>query len=157
MFNNNNPAALRKSAAKKILNSEFFDYVMIAIGMMAYGMGWTLFLLPNDITTGGVAGISSLLYWGAGVPVTVSYFGVNALLLLGTLKVLGFRFCLKTIYAVGVLTLFLSFLTNLGNEMHLLQDQPFMASNIMYKKMYIYFGNYQEICNFASNLKTDKS
>lgn len=29
--------------------------------------------------------------------------------------------------------------------------------NIMYKKMYLNFGNYQEICNFASNLKTDKS
>ena len=98
--------------------------------MMSYGMGWTLFLLSNDITTGGVAGISSLLYWGLGVPVQVSYFAVNAFLLLGALKVLGFRFCLKTIYAVGILTLFLSFFTELGNQMHLLQDQPFMASII---------------------------
>ena len=130
MANDTKSTAKKNSTAKKILNSEFFDYVMIAIGMMAYGMGWTLFLLPNDITTGGVAGISSLLYWGMGVPVQVSYFGVNALLLLGALRVLGFRFCLKTIYAVGILTLFLSFLTNLGNEMHLLKDQPFMASII---------------------------
>lgn len=130
MANDTKSTAKKNSTAKKILNSEFFDYVMIAIGMMAYGMGWTLFLLPNDITTGGVAGISSLLYWGMGIPVQVSYFGVNALLLLGALRVLGFRFCLKTIYAVGILTLFLSFLTNLGNEMHLLQDQPFMASII---------------------------
>lgn len=130
MANDTKSTPKKNSTAKKILNSEFFDYVMIAIGMMAYGMGWTLFLLPNDITTGGVAGISSLLYWGMGVPVQVSYFGVNALLLLGALRVLGFRFCLKTIYAVGILTLFLSFLTNLGNEMHLLKDQPFMASII---------------------------
>ena len=130
MANDTKSTAKKNSTAKKILNSEFFDYVMIAIGMMAYGMGWTLFLLPNDITTGGVAGISSLLYWGMGIPVQVSYFGVNALLLLGALRVLGFRFCLKTIYAVGILTLFLSFLTNLGNEMHLLKDQPFMASII---------------------------
>jgi len=130
MANDTKSTAKKNTTAKKILNSEFFDYVMIAIGMMAYGMGWTLFLLPNDITTGGVAGISSLLYWGMGVPVQVSYFGVNALLLLGALRVLGFRFCLKTIYAVGILTLFLSFLTNLGNEMHLLKDQPFMASII---------------------------
>ena len=55
MTNLSNSAAQRKSAIKRILNSEFFDYVMIAIGMMAYGMGWTLFLLPNDITTGGVS------------------------------------------------------------------------------------------------------
>lgn len=130
MKNDNYSTAQKKASIKKILNSEFFDYVMIAIGMMGYGMGWTLFLLPNDITTGGVAGVSSLLYWGVGVPVQVSYFGVNALLLLGALKVLGFRFCLKTIYAVGVLTLMLSFLTSLGKEMHLLDDQPFMASII---------------------------
>ena len=130
MFNDSNLNAQRKSAVKKFLNSEVFDYIMIAIGMMGYGMGWTVFLLPNDITTGGVAGVSSLLYWGMGVPVQVSYFGINALLLLAALRVLGFRFCLKTIYAVGVLTLFLSFLTNVGNEMHLLQDQPFMASII---------------------------
>ena len=64
------------------------------------------------------------------VPVQVSYFGINAILLLIALKVLGFRFCLKTIYAVGVLTLLLSYLTNLGYQMHLLQDQPFMASII---------------------------
>lgn len=122
--------ARKTSTVKRILNSEFFDYVMIAIGMIAYGMGWTLFLLSNDITTGGVAGVSSLLYWGMGVPVQVSYFAINALLLLGALKVLGFRFCLKTIYAVAVLTLLLSFFTDLGAKMHLLQDQPFMASII---------------------------
>ena len=130
MKNDNYSTAQKKATIKKILNSEIFDYVMIAIGMMGYGMGWTLFLLPNDITTGGVAGVSSLLYWGVNIPVQVSYFGVNALLLLGALKVLGFRFCLKTIYAVGVLTLMLSFLTSLGKEMHLLDDQPFMASII---------------------------
>ena len=130
MTNQSNAAAQRKSAIKRILNSEFFDYVMIAIGMIAYSMGWTLFLLPNNITTGGVAGISSLLYWGMEVPVQVSYFGINAILLLIALKVLGFRFCLKTIYAVGVITLLVSYLTDLGYQMHLLQDQPFMASII---------------------------
>ena len=130
MTNDTRPSAQKSSAARKILNSEFFDYVMIAIGMMSYGMGWTLFLLPNDITTGGVAGVSSLLYWGVNIPVQVSYFGVNALLLLIALKVLGLRFCLKTIYAVGFLTLFLSYFTHLGQEMHLLHDQPFMASII---------------------------
>lgn len=129
-MSNTPPTTQKRSAAKKVLNSEFFDYVMIAIGMIGYGMGWTLFLLPNDITTGGVAGISSLLYWGMGVPVQVSYFGVNALLLLGALRVLGLRFCIKTIYAVGVLTLLLSFFTELGQQMHLLKDQPFMASII---------------------------
>ena len=31
---------------------ELRDYLMIAVGMVLYGIGWTVFLLPNDITTG---------------------------------------------------------------------------------------------------------
>lgn len=41
---------------------EMRDYLMIALGMIMYGIGWTVFLLPNDITTGGVPGIASLVY-----------------------------------------------------------------------------------------------
>lgn len=115
------------SKLKTILRSEFFDYVMIAVGMISYAMGWTLFLLPNDITTGGVAGISSLLFWGADIPVQVSYFAINAILLLIALRVLGLRFCLKTIFAVVVMTIVLSLITSWGNHAHLLKDQPFMA------------------------------
>ena len=42
---------------------EMRDYLMIALGMIMYGIGWTVFLLPNDITTGGVLGIASLVYF----------------------------------------------------------------------------------------------
>lgn len=30
------------------------DYLMIALGMLMYGVGWTVFLLPNDIPSGAV-------------------------------------------------------------------------------------------------------
>ncbi len=38
MQNDNYSTAQKKATIKKILNSEFFDYVMIAIGMMGYGV-----------------------------------------------------------------------------------------------------------------------
>ena len=38
--------------SKQSIIREAKDYVMIAIGMILYGIGWTVFLLPNDITTG---------------------------------------------------------------------------------------------------------
>ena len=47
---------------------EMRDYLMIALGMIMYGIGWTVFLLPNDITTGGVPGIASLVYFATGLP-----------------------------------------------------------------------------------------
>ncbi|MBO4607307.1 MAG: YitT family protein [Prevotella sp.] len=114
----------------KKLKTEILDYVMIMIAMMSYCIGWVIFLLPNDITTGGVPGISSILYWGLGIPVQVSYFIINAILLLVALRVLGWRFCVKTVFAVILLTLFLSAMTNVGKEIHLLADEPFMASII---------------------------
>ena len=115
-------------------NPKFFrelrDFVFIAIAMLFYGIGWTVFLLPNDITTGGVAGISSILYWGLKIPVQVSYFTINAILLMIALKILGLKFCVRTIYAVTILTTLLSLLSQMTHGTPLLHDQPFMASVI---------------------------
>ena len=57
--------AIPKPSKQSIIR-EARDYVMIAIGMILYGIGWTVFLLPNDITTGGVPGIASIVYWATG-------------------------------------------------------------------------------------------
>lgn len=100
---------------------------MIALGMILYGSGWTIFLLPNDITTGGVPGIASIVYFATGFPVQYTYFCINAILLLISLKILGFKFSIKTIFAVFTLTFFLSFIQKVAEGLHLLQDQPFMA------------------------------
>ena len=36
------------------------DYLLIALGMMMYGIGWTVFLLPNNLPSGAVPGIASI-------------------------------------------------------------------------------------------------
>lgn len=103
------------------------DYLMIALGMIMYGIGWTVFLLPNDITTGGVPGIASLVYFASGLPVQYVYFGINFLLLLLAIRILGWKFSIKTIFAVFTLTSFLPIIQQLTADIRLLQDQPFMA------------------------------
>ncbi len=120
-------SSLSKITNKQVILREVKDYVMIALAMILYGVGWTLFLLPNDITTGGVPGIASVIYFGTGLPVQYSYFAINALLLLLALKILGFKFTIKTIFAVFTLTAFLAVIQKLAPEEPLLQDQPFMA------------------------------
>lgn len=102
------------------------DYVMIALGMLTYGIGWTVFLLPNDIPSGAVPGIASIIYWATGFPVQYTYLIINFLLLLLALKILGLRFCLKTIWAVVVLTLLLAVIQEVVKG-SLIHDQPFMA------------------------------
>ena len=105
------------------------DYVMIAIGMISYAIGWNVFLLPTNVTASGLPGISSIIYWATGCPVQVPYFIVNACLLLAALKILGAKFCIKTVYAVIVVTILTSVFssTSLGQD-HLLQDQPLWAA-----------------------------
>ena len=114
---------------KASIATEVRDYVVIAIGMLSYCIGWGIFLLPNNITTGGVAGVSSILFWGTGIPVQTSYFIINAILLVIALRVLGWKFCVKTIYAVTVLTVGVALVTA-NYHGHLLSDQPFMAAII---------------------------
>ena len=109
--------------------AEIRDYIVITIAMLSYCIGWTVFLLPNNITTGGVAGVSSIIFWATGIPVQMTYFGINAVLLLMALRILGLKFCVKTIYAVIVLTVSVAVATE-NYHAHLLADQPFMAAII---------------------------
>ena len=114
---------------KKALWKELRDYVFLAVAMCSYCIGWCVFLLPNNITTGGVAGISSILEWSSlHIPAQVSYFAINACLLVVALRILGWKFCVKTVYAVLVLTVALSVIRTYTRDLHLLADQPFMAS-----------------------------
>ena len=42
------------------LGREVKDYLSITFGLICYALGWAAFLLPYQITTGGVTGISAL-------------------------------------------------------------------------------------------------
>lgn len=96
---------------------------------MIMGMiGLNLFLVPNEITMGGTMGIAEIVYWGTGIQTQYTYFAINAALLIAALKVLGWRFCVKTVYAVVVFTVASSVFQWLGfANVHLLADQKFMA------------------------------
>lgn len=109
------------------------DYLTITLGLMAYAMGWCLFLLPYQISTGGVTGISAIIYYATGVEMQISYFLINAAFLAVALYVLGLKFCLKTIFSVAMLTFFLDFFQEMmkdegGNLIQLIgPGQDFMA------------------------------
>ncbi len=83
------------------------DYVGITLGLVVYALGWTCFLLPYQITTGGVTGVSAIIFYATGIEIQVSFFVINFCFLLVALKVLGFKFCIKTIYAIFMLTFLL--------------------------------------------------
>ncbi len=116
--------------SKKVLYRETLDYIMIAIGCISYSIGWTIFLLPNDISTGGVAGLSSIVFWAFNIKVSYTYFSLNALLLVVALKTLGWRFCVKTIYGVIVMTISVGLLREYVPDPTIMKGEPFMAALI---------------------------
>jgi len=86
---------------------EFKDYLLITFGLIAYAVGFNCFQLPYEITTGGVAGAGAVIFYATGFPVQWTFFLINIALLSVAIKVLGWKFCVKTIYAVFMLTFFL--------------------------------------------------
>ena len=116
---------------------EIEDYLFITLGLMLYAFGWTAFLLPYEISSGGLTGVSALIYYVTGIEMQNSYLIMNIALLLVAIKILGIKFCIKTIYGVLMLTfmlwvmqrLLLTFLGNGGTELpkFLGEDQDFMA------------------------------
>jgi len=85
---------------KKHYLTEARDYLMITLGLIMFTFGWTFFLLPYEIVTGGVTGISAIIFYATGFHIENTYLIINALLLVVALKVLGWRFMTKTIYAI---------------------------------------------------------
>ncbi len=99
--------------SKSHIFRELKDYALISVGVILYAIGVAVFMLPYNLTTGGVAGISTIVYYLTGVEVQVTYVIINAILLIIGIKELGIRFCLKTIYAVFFMTFVLWLLQRL--------------------------------------------
>lgn len=99
-------------ALKQNLRNEVKDYFYITLGLVLYTFGWTFFLLPYQIVTGGVTGIAAVIFYGTGIPIFLSYLVINVVLLVAALKILGLKFMIKTVYAIAVLSLLLAFAQN---------------------------------------------
>ena len=89
-----------------ILN-EVQDYVFITLGLVLYSLGFTVFLMPYEIVTGGVTGISAIIFYATGFNIEYCYFLINTALLVVALRILGWKFLSKTIYAIVVLSFLL--------------------------------------------------
>jgi uncharacterized membrane-anchored protein YitT (DUF2179 family) len=88
------------------VKNEATDYVFITLGIILYAFAFTFFILPYKFGYGGVTGAAAIVFYATGIPVQDTYLVLNLILLGVGLKVLGWRFLMKTIYAI----FFLSFM-----------------------------------------------
>lgn len=77
------------------------DYAIVSFGILLFVLGWSIFLVPNNLVGGGVTGLSAILQYATHgfIKIGYSYFFINVALIVTALFVLGFGFGGKTIWA----------------------------------------------------------
>lgn len=109
---------------EKKLFHEIKSLLLIAVATAIYAVGISLFLDPNQLAPGGVAGIAVILNRLVEIETGTLYFVLNIpIILLGIWK-FGIRFIAKTVYAIILVSVF----TNLLSPMGALTDDLLIAS-----------------------------
>lgn len=103
------------------------EFVFIIIGLLMYAFAWKGLLLPHQITGGGVTGVGALIYYATGIPISVTYLIINAILLLIAFRIVGWQFSVRTIFGVIALTVFLSIIPVFPVGTFVNESENFMA------------------------------
>lgn len=101
------------------------DYVLIIFGLRIYAFGFTAFVLPERVVIGGLVGIGSLVYFLTGIPVAITSYSLNLMLLAFAYKLVGTQFVLRTIFGATILNGLIGLMQPLFPE-PLIEQQTFM-------------------------------
>ena len=82
--------------------SVIWDYFLMTLGSLIFVMAWTSFLIPNGLASGGLTGLCTIIQYGTGIPVGLTYPTINILLLVLGFFCLGKGFGFKTIYVLAL-------------------------------------------------------
>ncbi len=110
----------------KILTT-IIDYLIMAVGSVIFCMAWTSFLIPNGLASGGLTGLCTIIQYGTGLPVGVSYPVLNVLLLIMGFLVLGNGFGVKTIYVIALTSVLFDVLPNFPQFEVLMEEKLLVA------------------------------
>lgn len=90
----------------KVLNV-LWDYFLMSIGTLVFVMAWTSFLQPNNLASGGLTGLTTILDYATNgaIPMDFTYALLNVVLLVAGFLFLGKAFGFKTIYVIALSSL----------------------------------------------------
>ena len=92
----------------------FYQIIVIILGCALAAFGTTNFLLPNQLSSGGFAGIATILYYFFDVQMSITILILNIpIFILGYLK-LGKKFIFKTIFATFLYSKFIDLFEGFG-------------------------------------------
>lgn len=114
------------------------DYIFIVLGLTLYSFGFTAFILPHKVVIGGMAGLGSVVYFltqqlhAAGyfpfvIPVAVTMYAVNFILLLIALRIVDRTFTIRTLFGMTVLSLIIGFMQPLCSTLDIMPDEKVVS------------------------------
>ena len=80
------------------------NYLGITLGALLTAVALNMFLIPNKIAAGGVSGFATVLHYLLGLPVGMTMLALNIPLFLASVKVLGAKFGINTLFGAAVLS-----------------------------------------------------
>ena len=88
------------------------EYLLMTIGMFLYAFGYICCILPAHCMGGGATGVALLIHYIAGGSLSLGaiVFIINAILLLAGGIIVGWKFGIKTIYCIVVMSALMSLL-----------------------------------------------
>lgn len=94
------------------------EYVMIALGCTIMAAGVSLFLLPNELSTGGFSGIATIVYYFFKVPMGVTVLALNIPLLIIAYFKVGKQLFARSIYGTIVFSLMIDLIDKITPLTH---------------------------------------
>lgn len=91
------------------IHKELLRYIYIAMGATLLAIGVVMFLIPNQIVSGGTPGISILLNHFTGIPTGMLMFIINIPLVLMSIKYIGKGFTIRTIFSIATSSFMVDF------------------------------------------------
>lgn len=100
------------------------DYVFITLGIALYAFGFSAFIFPEKVVIGGLAGLGTIVYFLTGIPVAVTQYAMNLILLAFAYRIVGKQFVVGTLYGATMISVFIGVFTPIfeGGIVH----EPFM-------------------------------
>lgn len=94
------------------------EYVIIALGCTIMAAGVSLFLLPNELSTGGFSGIATIVYYFFKVPMGVTVLALNIPLLIIAYFKVGKQLFARSIYGTIVFSLMIDLIDKITPLTH---------------------------------------
>ncbi len=88
---------------------EFKNYIFIIFGSLALALGVVWFFVPNQLITGGTAGLSILLHYVSPFSIGTLMIAINLPLLIVGIKYLGKMFAVRTVITIVLISAIIDF------------------------------------------------